>query len=111
MGRYVVIYRAPTSAMEQMRDATPEDMKKGMEPWMAWAQRCGDGLVDLGSPLGGGLKVTSEGTSPADESVAGYSVLEAEDMDGALELLGGHPHLGWAEGCEIQVYEALPLPS
>ena len=28
-----------------MQDATPEQMKAGMEPWMAWAQQCGSHLV------------------------------------------------------------------
>ena len=30
-------------------------------------------------------------------------------MDGALALLEGHAHLGWAEGCEIEVHECLPM--
>ena len=108
--KYIVVYHAPASAVEAMKGATLEDMKKGMEPWMAWAQRCGDGLVDLGSPLGGGLKVTESGSSPSDRDVAGYSILQADDMEGALALLQGHPHLGWAEGCEIEVHESLPMP-
>ena len=110
MARYVVIYHASREAVEAMKDATPEDMKKGMEPWMAWAESCGDGLVDLGTPLGGGLKVTKSGSSPSDKDVAGYSILEAEDMEGALALLQGHPHLEWMPGCEIEVHESLPLP-
>ena len=52
MTKYLVIYHAPAAAFEKMKDATPEQMKAGMEPWMQWAERCGDGLVDLGSPLG-----------------------------------------------------------
>ena len=110
MGKYVVIYHAPASAVEAMSGATPDDMKKGMEAWMAWAQGCGDGLVDLGTPLGGSLKVTNSGNSPSYTGVAGYSILEAENMDGALVLLQGHPQLEWAEGCEIEVHESLPLP-
>lgn len=110
MNRYLVIYHATVTAEEQMKDATPEDMKKGMEPWMAWAEKCGDGLVDLGSPLGGGQKVSDSGHSPSQKNVVGYSVLQAENMDGALALLEEHPHLGWAEGCEIEVHECLPLP-
>ena len=94
-----------------MKDATPEDMKKGMEAWMTWTERCGEGLLDIGSPLGGGLTVTEEGSSPSDKNVVGYSLLQAEDMDGAISLLQGHPHLGWAEGCEIEVHECLPLPT
>ncbi len=51
MGKFVVVYHSSISATEQMKDATPKDMKKGMETWMAWAEGCGDGLVDIGSPL------------------------------------------------------------
>jgi len=63
MKKYMVIYHAPASWQEAMPDATPEDMQKGMEAWMAWAKKCGDGLVDMGTPLAGGLKVTTSGSS------------------------------------------------
>ena len=110
MKKYIVIYHLPMSAMEQMKNATPEDMKEGMEQWMAWAKRCGDGLVDFGTPLGGGQKVTKSGSSPSDKNVVGYSILQAEDMEAAHALLKGHPHLDWAAGCEIEVHESLPPP-
>ena len=110
MNKYMVIYHAPTSAVEQLQDATPEDMKEGMEPWMAWAKRCGDGLVDLGTPLGGGQKVTKSGSSPSDKNVTGYSILQAESLEAAKALVKGHPHLEWAAGCEVEVHESLPLP-
>ncbi len=110
MRKYVVLYHASASALEQMQHATPEEMAAGMEPWMVWAKACGDSLLDIGTPLGGGQKVTPEGSSPSDKDVVGYSVLQAEDADEALALLQGHPHLGWAEGCEIEVHESLPLP-
>ena len=109
MKKYIVIYIASTSAMEKMKDATPEDMKKGMEPWMAWAKRIGDALVDWGTPLGGGQRITKSGSSPS-APVVGYSILQAEDMEAAHALLKGHPHLDWAAGCEIEVHESLPPP-
>lgn len=110
MEEYVVIYHASASAVEQTKNMSPEDMKEGMELWMAWAKRCGDGLLDLGTPLGGGRKVTDSGSSPSDKNVMGYSILQAENMEAAQALLKGHPHLGWAAGCEIEVHESLPLP-
>lgn len=110
MGKYIVLYHAPKSAMEAMANVTVEEMKEGMEPWMAWAGTCGDRLVDMGAPLRGGLKMTRSGTVASDKDVAGYSVLEAGSMDEAQALLEGHPHLEWLEGCEIEVHEAMSLP-
>ena len=110
MKKFLVIYHAPASMMEQAAEASAEDMQKGMEAWMAWAQRCGDSLVDMGSPLVGGQKITESGSSPSDREVNGYSVLQAEDMNAARGLLAGHPHLGWNPDCAIEVHEAMPLP-
>lgn len=110
MKKFMVIYHAPAAAMKQMEGASDEDMKKGMEPWMAWAKRCGSGLVDMGTPLGDGQKVTKSGTTPSDKSVVGYSILQAESMDEAVKMLQGHPHLDWVDGCEVEVHESLPLP-
>jgi hypothetical protein len=85
-------------------------MAEGMKPWMAWAEGCGDSLVDLGTPLAGGQRLSKSGASPSDKGVVGYSILEAENMEAAQVLLDGHPHLEWAAGCEIEVHESMPLP-
>ena len=74
MKKFIVIYRAPASAIEQTQDASPEDMKKGIELWYAWAKKCGSGLVDMGNPLGNGQKLTESGSSPSDKDVVGYSI-------------------------------------
>lgn len=113
MKKYMVIYHAPIESLEQMQNTPPEDAKKGMEMWMEWAKNCGDHLVDLGNPLGGGLKINVDGSSNKSErQVCGYSILEAENMDQASELLKGHPHLsGWDAACEIEIHEVMPLPA
>lgn len=110
MKKYIVLYHAPQSAMQKMANVSPEDAKKGMEPWMAWAQKAGDRMVDLGTPLGNGQQVTKSGTTPSNKEVVGYSILQANSMDEAVELLKSHPHLDWVDGCSIEVHEALPLP-
>lgn len=110
MKKYIVLYHAPQGAMEKMAGATPEDAKKGMEPWMQWAHQCGTGLVDMGLPLGMAMKVGKSGASPAETTIVGYSVLQAETMDGALQMLENHPHVQWMAGCEVTVHEAMPLP-
>lgn len=110
MKKFIVLYHGSEESAKKMAAASPEEMKKGMESWMAWAGRCGSGLLDMGTPLGNGQKVTKSGTMPGDNKVVGYSILQAEDMNAAVAMLQGHPHLDWAEGCEIEVHESLALP-
>ncbi len=111
MKKFVVIYHAPADAMEQTANTSPEDQAKGMEQWMKWAQKCGDKLVDLGTPLINGQQLSPDGKSKnSNKNVAGYSILQAENMDEAKALLNDHPHLGWNAACSIEVHESMPLP-
>jgi hypothetical protein len=111
MKKFIVIYHAPVDAMEQTSNSSPEDQAKGMEAWMVWAQKCGEKLVDLGAPLANGLQLSPDGKSAgSNKNVAGYSVLQAENMDEAKELLKGHPHLAWNADCSIEVHETMALP-
>ena len=110
MKKYMVLYHAPASAVEKMMKASPEEMKKGMEAWMAWGQKVGDKMADFGTPLGNGQSVSKSGSSASDSDFNGYSIIYADSIEQAVELLKDHPHLHWAEGCKIEVFESLPTP-
>ena len=109
MSKYIVIYHAPAEAFAGVGNMSPEDMQKGMEPWRARMANVEGQLVDGGSPLMGGQRITTSGTSTSTNEVSGYSILEADNMDAAKALLNGHPHLAWAEGCAIEIHEAMPM--
>jgi hypothetical protein len=109
MTKYVFIYHAPMTPADAA-PPTQEQMDAVMAEWNNWAARVGDRMIDFGTPLAGGVRVAPDGTSPSTREVAGYSIIEAEDMDAALELANGHPHLNMPGGCEIEVHEALPVP-
>lgn len=115
MKKFVVIYHAPASAaMEQMgkmANASPEEQQKAMAPWMEWFERAGSAVVDPGSPLWGGQKLSKAGSSPSDKDVTAYSILQAEDMEAAKALLQGHPQLEWIDGAEIEIHEAMSPPA
>jgi len=108
--KFIVIYYAPESATKQMEGVSPEEMKKRMKPWMDWQEKIGDGLVDMGTPLVNGQKVSKSGSTPSDKEVAGYSILQAESMDKAVDMLKEHPHLEMGEGLDVEVYESHTLP-
>lgn len=109
MTKYMFVYHAPMTPA----DATPpnpEEMQAVMGEWEAWAGKVGSGMVDFGAPLAGGTRVTKDGTEPSTREVSGYTLIEAESMDAALELARIHPHLNMPGGCEIEVHEAQPVP-
>ncbi len=110
MKKFIVIYHASAPALELWGKASAEDMQKGGEAWMAWAARCGNALVDMGTPLSGGQRLSKSGSAPSDMGVVAYSILQAEDMGAAKALLEGHPHLEWESGCEIEVHESMAMP-
>jgi hypothetical protein len=107
--KFVVLYIAPQSAQAQMAESSPEAAQEGMKAWMTWAERAGDGIVDLGTPLGTGKDITATGSSETNTGVGGYTILQADDLAGAEALLDGHPHL-MMPGASIQVYETLDIP-
>jgi hypothetical protein len=83
--------------------ATPEAGKKMLDDWKAYFAKIGDRL-DSGGPLGPHKSVgVRNGSQPN-----GYSIVEATDIDHAVALTKGHPHLannGTIDVCEIQ-----PIP-
>ena len=48
--------------------------------------------------------------TPSDRDVTGNTILDAADLDEALDLARTHPHLNMPGGCEIQVHQAEPAP-
>jgi hypothetical protein len=107
MPKYLVLYRSPVSAREQMGASTPEQAQAGMEGWMRWAGKAGSAIVDLGSPLAS--EGTVGGKSDGGTPIGGFSVLEADSLAALKKVLDGHPHLEAPEG-SIEVLEFLPVP-
>lgn len=73
----------------------PEVQKKmGME-WQAWMAEQGDALVNPQTPLGKSKTVSADGVEEGGgpNPLLGFSILEADDMDAALEVAKSCPYL------------------
>ena len=86
---------------------TPEQAQEAMAAFMAWASSAGEALIDPGAPLGPAKTVTAGSVSdgPADGLASGYSVLEAADLDSAVNLVKAHPFV--SRGGSLQVSPAI----
>src|SRR6187551_775536 len=104
MKKFLVLFTAPADTRAKMQSATPEEMQAGMKPWMDWFSKMGDKLVDKGMPLTNAMGLTKEGTEPGNPEYVAYDIIQADDIDAAMELLKDNPHLE-REGARIQIHE------
>ncbi|RPI43544.1 MAG: hypothetical protein EHM46_03900 [Bacteroidetes bacterium] len=112
MKKFMLHYMAPVDAIEGMSQVPPEQREEGMKAWYTWRDSVGDKLLDLGSPLGPGTNFDGSGKTGGngpDIIVAGYSFIQANDMEEVKDLVKGHPHLGWHERCSINIYECIEM--
>lgn len=108
MKKFIVLYKGPATPMEDM---TEEQNKTQMGLWQAWIAKAGTGLVDVGFPMANGRVVVDDGSSAEASALNGYSIVQAEDMDGALSLVQDHPFLSAKSGkFSLEVFELLPVP-
>jgi hypothetical protein len=82
-----------------------------MAAWQSWIERVGAALVDIGAPMANGASVVDDGSTGEPTELNGYSIVEADDRNGALALVEGHPFLSDRTGnFSVDVYELLPIP-
>jgi hypothetical protein len=110
MSKFLVLYNSSIPTSEMMANITPEQGQAGMETWMAWASKWGGAIVDMGSPVGKGRRVSKGEVSTAPVPVSGYSIVEAESADAAVEIFRDHPHFLTPSETSIDVLECLPVP-
>ena len=107
MSKYLLLYRGPATPME---DFTPEQSAEQMKAWGDWMGRVGPAMVDGGAPFGQRTAVSDDGTSPAPGDLNGYTIVEADSVDGARALTDQHPFLSEGKGrFTIEVFELVPM--
>jgi len=111
MSQFVYLYRM-TDAARQEAMGTPERAQQNMQRWMAWMtdlDKKGH-LKDRGQPLErsgkvvrGQQKTVTDGPfTEAKDLVGGFTLIEAPDIDQAVELSRGCPILDGGGSVEIR---------
>ena len=104
MAKYLFVYHGGNQPESE------EEVKQVLDAWGAWLGGMGAAVIDGGNPVGpsmtvqpGGSVADNGGANPA----SGYSLIEASDMDDALEKAKGCPILQ-SEG-SVEVAEAFDM--
>ncbi len=104
MAKYIFIYTA--NEAHDLSTFPEAEVKKMLAPWETFFASLGSALVDRGDAVKfGGKSVSKSGVKDADNLHTGYSVIEAENLDEAVEIAQGAPSVASGQGT-IEVYEA-----
>ena len=95
MSEFVYLYRGGEAGR------SPERMQQQMQKWMAWFKQLGDSghiqnpghpLERTGKLIKGSQKTVTDGPfAEAKDVIGGYTLVEARDIDQAVELSKGCP--------------------
>ena len=106
MPRFIVIPREDT---ETFADVSPEEMQAIVQRYHAWSMElAGAGRLHMGEKLKDGEGKVLRGPGPSmSVTDGGFWIVEADDLDHAVEVVSGCPHLenGSLEIREIEVLD------
>lgn len=107
MADYIMIYRGPEWDMKNISEA---DMNESRKQWESWMKNIGENMVEFGAPTANGVSVIDNGSTSSASDTRGYSIIKAENIDEAKNLLKGHPHLNGNDGkYSIELFELTPM--
>jgi hypothetical protein len=90
MPTFVLVYRNPAGY-------TPT--AETTAAWRAWFASMGDQLADLGQPVNS--RAALGNCDAGRTELGGFSLINAPDLDAAVAVAQGCPHLGHSGGVEV----------
>ena len=105
MPQYIIAYRGGR------KPESPEEGASQMAKWKDWVMGLGDAAVNPGQPLKNTRIISSDSVSDSggENSMSGYSVVSASNMDGALKMAKACPFL--ETGGTLEVAELVQMPT
>ena len=104
MAKYLFVYHGGS------HPETEEEVAAVMDAWGQWFGSMGSAVVDGGNPVGMSSTVNSDGSVSNDggaNPASGYSLIEAANVDEAIEKAKGCPVL--PSGGTVEVAEAIDM--
>lgn len=106
MPKYILVYKSPDGF--DMSTLPKEQIVQAMQAWGEWLGALGPKVVDCGDMFKSTVKsVGADGVSAASDRLSGYSIIDVENYDAAIEAATGSPII--QNGGRVEVYEAFGL--
>lgn len=112
MNKFLVMYLAPASVIEEWKKTDPDKRKAAEEEmqgkWKKWMSDHAKVFVDMGAGAGKTKRVTAQGISDTKNDIMLYSIVQAESHEAAAKIFEGHPHFGIPQS-SIEIMAINPL--
>lgn len=104
MAQYMIVYLGGD------QPSSPEEGKQHFAKYKEWLSSLGDSAVSPANPLKDTNTVNSDGTvtTGSTTSMSGYTIIEAESTEAALEIAKACPFLDI--GGSLEVSELIQMP-
>ena len=85
----------------------PNEAQAHQKQWFDWIGSLGDAVVNPGMPMGPPTRVTADGVAPGptEDRLTGITIVEAEDMDAAVEMAKSSPYVEVAAVDVVQIFQ------
>jgi hypothetical protein len=97
MSKYLVLYLAPTTVLDDWMKKDPKEReaaeKKMQQEWQQWSRDHAQIFDDEDAGVGKTKVVNPQGVSDSRNDVMLYATVEADSHDEAAKLFKDHPHL------------------
>jgi len=109
MKNFIALYYNTSGAHQETPELSPEEKEQMMAPWGAWAEKCGDRLVDMGNPFApASASDNGDEWSPSKNFVTGYSIVSANSLAEAQDMFKGHPIYAYPDHA-VEISECVPM--
>ena len=87
--------------------SSQEEGQSNSQRYMEWLNGLGDAIVERGIPMGPPTRVTADGVSSEERAdrLTGLTIVEADDMDAAIEIAKNCPYIEVAALDVVQIFE------
>lgn len=119
MSEFVYLFRA-TEAAQREAMGTPERAQRSLQAWLAWIRELeakghlkdpGQPLDRVGAVVRGKQRTVTDGPyTETKDLVLGFIVIEAKDLEQAVELSRGCPMLDGGGSVEVRAVQKGMLP-
>jgi hypothetical protein len=112
MTKFLVLYLAPVSVVDDWKKTDPEKRKaaetKMQNEWKDWTKRNAAMFADMGGGAGKTKRVDTKGVADSRNDIMLYAIVQAESHDAAAKAFADHPHLQIPQA-SIEIVQLHPM--